>query len=343
MIHSTEPIVIVSGADEGYALPLAVTIRSAIDHLADSHRLDIYILDGGIRESSKERLCKSWEDPRVRIEWVTVNEEKFKRLPVSLHVTPATYLRLAIAEHLPITVRRAIYLDADMLVCRDLGLLWAEPQGDALALAVQDYAAPYVDAANSMASYARAHPYLGATRPIANFRELNLSPDAEYFNGGMLVIDIHRWRRERLMNRFWDCLSEHREHVLWWDQYALNVVLAGKWRSLDLRWNQGAHLFVYPTAEKSPFDQATFERLKHDPWIIHFCSPSKPWNYYCHHPAAKAFHHCLQRTEWRDWIAQRPKPFVSAWWRHHYKPIRNHWKTQLTQLKSCLGFTRRAA
>lgn len=342
-IDSIDPIVLVSGADDGYALPLAVTIRSVIDHLADHRRLDVYILDGGITEASKQRLAQSWQDPRVRIEWVTVNEEAFLKLPVSLHVTSATYLRLAIAEHLPTTVSRAIYLDADMLVCRDLGLLWDEPQGDALTLAVQDYAAPYVDASTRLASYAEARPYLAATRPIANFRELNLSPNAEYFNGGLLVIDIKRWRLERLLIEFLDCLSKHREHVLWWDQYVLNVVLAGKWRGLDLRWNQGAHLYMYPTAAKSPFDQLTFAQLRSDPWIVHFCSPSKPWDYFCRHPATNAFHQCLKRTEWRDWRAERPKPFLRVWWGHHYKPVRNRWKTEITELKSSLGFMRRAA
>ncbi len=296
-----EPIVLVSGCDDAYAMPLAVTIRSAIDHLADDRRLQIYILDGGISESSQQRLVQSWQDPRVDVEWIAVSTGDLAGLPISHHVTNSTYLRLAIAEYLPAVVERAIYLDADMLVCRDLGLLWDEPQGDALTLAVQDYAAPYLDASRSLANYADAHPFLAATHPVANFRELGLAEDAEYFNGGLLVIDVKRWRQERLVNEFLQCLSNHRDHVLWWDQYALNVVLAGRWRGLDLRWNQGAHLFRYPTAAKSPFDQVTFGQLQCDPWIVHFCSPAKPWHYFCHHPATEAFQQCLKRTEWCDW------------------------------------------
>lgn len=342
-MKSQDSIVVVSGADDAYTLPLAVTIASAIETLAADRRLEVFILDGGITDSSKKRLHASWDDPRVEVNWVSVNRELFQKFPVSHHVNASTYMRLAIAEYLPDSVERAIYLDADMLVCKDLGCLWDEPQGDAAALAVQDYAAPYIDASTSLEDFQKAAPYLAAVNPIANYRDLQLPADAPYLNGGMLVINVRAWRERGLTKRFFECLDVHREHVLWWDQYALNVVLAGDWRELDLRWNQGAHLFVYPHPDDSPFDSTTYQQIVDDPWIVHFCSPDKPWNYFCRHPSTRAFRRQVQQTDWRHWKPDRPQKFVRRWWGHHYKPAREQWKTQVRRVKNNLGIRKRAA
>ncbi|QDT05697.1 General stress protein A [Rubripirellula lacrimiformis] len=342
-MNQQETMVWVSGADEGYVMPLAVTIRSAIDHLSPDRRAEIYILDGGITRASKDRMERSWQDDRISVHWVSAEGSDIEGLPVSLHVTSSTYLRLAIAERLPSSVDRAIYLDADMLVCRDLSLLWDEPQGDASVLAVQDYAAPWIDSTRSLSASSETLRYLATSRPIANFEELGIDEDAMYFNGGLLVIDVKRWREERIFRQFLDCLSDHRQHVLWWDQYALNVVLAGKWRSLDLRWNQGAHLFSYPGATQSPFDSDTFQMLHQDPWVVHFCSPEKPWNYFCHHPATADFFRTLRDTAWSGYTPPRPEQYLRRLWGYHYKPVRAHWKFRTRCLKSMVGYRRRAA
>jgi len=52
-------ITLVSASDDSYAMPLAVTIRSALDHLASGRRLRLYVVDGGLSEANKARLLKS--------------------------------------------------------------------------------------------------------------------------------------------------------------------------------------------------------------------------------------------------------------------------------------------
>src|SRR4029079_19594827 len=44
--NSQREITRVSAFDDGYAMPLAVTIRSVLDHLAGDRCLRLYILDG---------------------------------------------------------------------------------------------------------------------------------------------------------------------------------------------------------------------------------------------------------------------------------------------------------
>lgn len=333
MAISHTPLVIVGGADEAYAMPLAVTIRSAINHLSPDREMHIYVLDGGMSELSKQRLRQSWRETRVEVTFVAVDRGAFVDLPTSLHVSDSTYLRLKMAELLPTTIGRAIYLDSDMLVRRDLTELWMQDFGGAAVMAVRDYAAPFIDPDCHPEVGDAAKILMSSRQPVPNFKELNIPGDAEYFNAGMMVVDVDRWRSESMAAKFLACLEQNREHLRWWDQYALNVVLAGRWRPLDYRWNQGVHLFKYPSAAKSPFEKETYRRLLQDPWIVHFCSPSKPWDYFSSHPATSEFFGVLQQTAWAGWRPQRPKRYLRALWGHHYKPVRDRWKPQTTQLK----------
>jgi lipopolysaccharide biosynthesis glycosyltransferase len=326
---SSGEIVVVTAADEGYAVPLAVTIRSALDSLGASRRMRLFILDGGIAEQSKRRLVESWDDPRLTIDWLQPDLWQIHDLPVSDHVSLTAYARLLMPGLLPSDVTRVIYLDSDMLVRRDLGNLWDEPQGDHPLLAVQEFAAPYVDSKLGLPTFERCRQHLAAQIPIPNYRELGLPGDAKYFNSGLLVIDLVQWRRAGIAASVLDVLRKHRQHVLWWDQYALNVVLAGRWRPLDQLWNQGAHIFVYPKWEESPFDRETFELLRSSPWIVHFCSPTKPWQYFCRHPYTRDFRRCLRQTAWENWHPARPPKFLRQWWNFHYRPRRKEWKAKL--------------
>lgn len=343
MADAHREIVVVSGADDGYAIPLAVAIRSALDRLAAHRRMRLFILDGGLADESAARLMQSWRDPRLAVEWLRPDVDLVRDLPVSDHISLAAYLRLLMPSLLPADVRRVIYMDADMLVRRDLGDLWNEPLDGWSVLAAQDLAAPFLDSSSSLPNFERVNRHLAAAWPVANYRELGLPRDGMYFNSGLLVVDLDRWRRERTADAVLDCLRTHRQHVLWWDQYALNVVLAGKWRPLDRRWNQGAHVYQYPSWADSPLDAETFARVRRDPWIVHFCSPSKPWQYFCPHPYTRAWRTCLRRTAWRDWRPQRPADFVRLWWDFHYQPLRTQWKTRTRALKRAVGYKRRRA
>jgi lipopolysaccharide biosynthesis glycosyltransferase len=337
-------IVVVSGADNGYAMPLAVTMRSALDRLAPNQRMRLFILDGELTDENKRRLEDSWRDPRLTLEWLRPDIDLVRDLPVSDHISIAAYLRLLMPTLLPADVTRVIYMDADMMVRRDLSDLWKEPQGDHAVLAIQDLAAPYIDATYSAPNIERCYPHLAAAHPIANFRELGLPRDGMYFNSGLLVFDVAQWRRERIAEQVLECLRVHREHVLWWDQYALNVVLARRWRALDHRWNQGASIYAYPDWTLSPFDRATFETIRDSPWIVHFCTPTKPWHYFCRHPFTREFRAALLQTAWRDWRPERPENFMSQWWSFHYRPIRYEWKNKVRALKRAVGYkSRRAA
>ena len=297
---------VVVASDRGFAMPLAVTICSVLRTLGPGVCLDLHVIDVGIGVAGRARLLESWRDERLTVHWHSVDRLALKNLPVSGHLTPAAYARLFAPRLLPAELSRVIYLDSDLLVLEDLAALWAEPMADAACLAVPDLGCPWVDCAATLPNYARCRQYLGVHPAIPNYRDVGMSPDAPYFNSGVMVMDLERWRAADITQAALDILGRNRQHVLWADQYALNVALYQRWRPLALSWNQGSHIYRYPTWQDSPFDLTSLSACRFDPRIVHFTSEAKPWLYDNSHPYRSLFFAVLDETAWRGWRPRVP-------------------------------------
>ena len=150
-----DPVVVLA-ADEGFAMPLAATVRSALDNLAANRKLRIYLLESGLAPELKERVVRSWPPGRFSVEWLTVDRAALADLPVSGHLSIAGYYRILIPRLLPRSVERTIYLDSDMIVRADLARLWDLDLDGAGAWRAQDCSAPCMDASEGLANFADA-------------------------------------------------------------------------------------------------------------------------------------------------------------------------------------------
>jgi lipopolysaccharide biosynthesis glycosyltransferase len=318
-------------------------VLSLLRRLGRISSLQLYLLDGGLKASSKERLLRLCSDSCVRVKWLDPDLSLLDGLPVSGHVTRTAYARLLLPSLLPQNLSKVIYLDSDLLICRDITALWAEPFEGAACLAITDSAAPWIDAEVAAPTFKRFQSHLAAARPIPNYREIGLDPRARYFNSGVLSIDLAAWRAQAIVPQALECLEKHRENVLWWDQYALNVVLHGRWRPLDVRWNQGSHVFHYPSADECPFDKATWRMARNDPWIVHFTSHVKPWHFGCPHPYRRRFFKTVDRSPWRGWRPQKPYDGFSGWLNYEYQRYRQWRRDRRTKRKQLRSASRRAA
>ena len=120
-----------------------------------------------------------------------------------------------------------------------------------------------------------------------------------------MLLDLALWRAERLASRLLDYLESHAHAIRWWDQDALNAVLAGRWGELDPRWNQTPQFWEPAQDDGDPFTPALRELVIRNPWIVHYSTWSKPWHWSCTHPAREGFFEVLDRTEWAGWRPRR--------------------------------------
>ena len=306
--------VIACATDDRYAMPLSVTMRTAARQLPSGKRLTLYVLDGGISEENRRRLERSWCDVPIDVNWLRPDSSQVAGLKTSHHISPVAYYRILLPHVLPESLDRVLYLDCDLLIRANLMELWNQRLNQDWCLAIPDVACPNVDARQGMSNFRRACPYLASLRPIPNYPEFNISPAAPYFNSGVLLINLAAWRREGLPEKMLDCLREHERHVWCWDQYALNIALAGHWRPLPLRWNVGTHVFEYPSIDHAPLPRDQFAEALEDPSIVHFTTEFKPWNYGIDHPYRTAFFDVLDETAWSGWRPEKPPFQLKSWW-----------------------------
>lgn len=341
------PLVIVTAADDAYALPLAVTIRSALDHLPAAQPLDLYVFDGGLTPLSKQRLLSSWSRPGLTVHWLAPPLSEILQLKTESHLNFVTYLRLFMPRMLPQEYDRAIFLDADLLVQRNLQELWSTNLGDAPLAAVNDYFTPYLNTREAIGRASICDRYPEARLPIPNYEQLGLAGAAAYFNAGVMLINLDRWRELDVLDRAIQLLEQHREHVRFCDQYALNILFSELWLPLDPRWNQNSNVWAWAGPDDGALDPRRFRTLRRDPWIVHFTWTRKPWHHGCTHPATRAFFKVADRTDWRGWRPPAPPRNLAqrmgdgylryrAWYRQHVSPT-------LRSLKIAAGLKNKAA
>lgn len=337
-------VVIVSACDDHYVRGVAACVRSAIDHLRPGQPADVFVLDGGISDVSKRRLTRSWRREATSVQWLAPDWNLLRELPVSGHISHSTYLRLLMAELLPPQVQKAIYLDADTIVNRSLEELWSVDLQGKYCAAVQDAYAPVLEPKrlgrplHSM-KFCEADGY-----PIPNYQALGLSPNAKYFNAGIMLVNVARWRDEQVMRRALECLDVNAASVRFWDQYPLNVLFSQQWRPLDPRWNQNSVLFRMTSWNEGPHSEAVHALTLSDPWIVHFDYKPKPWQVDCTHPFRRLYFKHLDRTVWRWWRPRRTISQYSAiaarvpgrvyqgfrkWRQTRVSPILRQWKGRL--------------
>ncbi|BBD58573.1 glycosyl transferase family 8 [Nostoc sp. HK-01] len=285
---TSQPIFLVCAADNNYAMPLAVTVRSALANLKSKRKISLLIIDGGISKSNKKKIIKSFSPEQIDIYWVQPDNKIFENLVLSRHLTISCYYRLLITEFLPQEVNKAIYLDSDMVVTGDLEELWNIDIADNYVLAVQD----------------DVQLYISMSTGLRNYQDHGLSPDRKYFNSGLLVINLEKWRTENIGLKVISYLRENIEYAPD-DQDGLNAVMAGKWGELHPKWNQMPRVYNYLSSEDSPYPEDIYQEMLHNPGIIHFTNAPKPWysglRTQCQHPKKHLFFQYLDMTSWKGW------------------------------------------
>jgi lipopolysaccharide biosynthesis glycosyltransferase len=287
----TESCVVVCAADNNYVIPLSVTLKSILVNLKTPQKITCFVIDGGIEESNKQKILKSLDSKQITIKWLQPTDSILNKVKVSGHVTVATYYRLLIPDLLPQQLKKAIYLDCDLVVNEDLQQLWTIDIGDTYLLAVQDMGIREV-----------SNPRGG----LHNYQELGIHPNSKYLNAGVMVFNLEKWRTENISTRAIEYLEQNKEHVLNWDQDGVNAVLVGKWRELDPRWNQTPSVYKYRSWKDSPFTEEVYKSVIQQPYIVHFATAIKPWHYYCEHPAKGLFFQYLDITPWSGWRPKKP-------------------------------------
>jgi lipopolysaccharide biosynthesis glycosyltransferase len=193
----------------------------------------------------------------------------------------ATFCRYLAAELIPDS-GRCVYVDGDVIVRRDPA-----------ALAGADLHGRTLGAVRS-----RVAPFVASPGGVRSWFEFGLPGAAAYFNAGVLVMDLDRWRAEDVTARLTKFLVRYGDTTWFSDQEALNAVLWDDWVPLDRRWNYVTHVVesFLPAPEDEP----------EDPAIVHFAGRSKPWVFGTMPMYAEEWYRVLESTPWTGFVPAPP-------------------------------------
>lgn len=226
-------------------MPLLVLLHGLVERISGARPV-LHLLHAELSAASLERVGRLVEMRAWRFDP--------GEIPPHPRFPPEAAAPLLLPQLLPESLDRVLFLDADLLVMDDVRRLWEwDLQGNVIA-----------------AGRDSAIPTCGSARGVKDLAAWGVRPEAEYFNGGVLVIDLQAWRRADVTARAFGYLRRTGSKVDFLHQEALNAVLGDRCRSLPARWN------LLGGVAGRRFERPESEAWR-DPAIVHFAGRLKPW------------------------------------------------------------------
>lgn len=261
---------VVFASDENYVPYLSVAIISFLKNNEKSFDyINMFILDSDIKKDSKNKLQDLVKSFNVNLTFINsnnlINFEGIKSMDKNDVISFAAYSRLFLSSLIPKEINKILYLDCDSLILGSFEELWDKNIENYYCGAVLDQ-------------------YNGTT---ITKKIIGLNDFDNYFNSGVLLINLEKWREENIESKFLDFLFTNKNNIFLHDQDVINSVLKDKILVLDPKFNLMSpfHDLNYNTVIKweglynKYYDEKCIESALNSPVFIHFTggNVTRPW------------------------------------------------------------------
>ena len=299
---TTASFPIVFSANDYFIPYTAVTIQSMLEHSSDDKKYQIFILHKDIPLKTIEIIKRQISGySNFSIDFIDVSKfiAGYSFFTGNRNdLTIEAYFRLLIPDLFKES-EKALYLDGDMLCHTDIANLYMINLNGKLIAAVKDLGA--------IRDYYR-HKKQG--KPDRGYGICTVNTPDNYFNSGMLILNIKQFRETLPTKRMLEFAASHSWKMH--DQDVLNILCEQQAFLLPLRWN-----FIYPNSnfEYDNYEKhlpghlyAEYQNEKNSPHIIHLAGSSrKPWENWGNIPYFDDFWKYATRTPFIDIIIDRMK------------------------------------
>lgn len=167
---------VVYASNDGYARHLATSMVSLFDRNQEMKEIVIYVLSMGLSQESKDRLSSIAEKYERCLHIIELHDIK-SRFDYEIDTRGfdiSAMGRLFVGQLLPQQMEKVLYLDCDTVVVQPLGKLWdMDLKGHILGAVMEPTIYEEVK------------------------RDIGLTQEEAYFNSGVLLIDLKRWRQKQ--------------------------------------------------------------------------------------------------------------------------------------------------
>ena len=263
--------------------PMFGVVVTSVGINVTSDDVTMYLLHNGLKDSTVKRLQKIADRYNVGLKFLEIDLEILKDCPVNENFHYGNimmYARLLLPSMLP-NLDKVIYLDCDLVVCKDLQSLWETDVNDmAVAMAPDLW---YQDKGTLS----------------------RLGINNNYLNSGVIVMNLDYWRKHDVQNRLLSYIIDKGNELIYNDQDALNVILNNERRQLSARYNV-TPCYFHRNLDNYPKEMhEEIREARINPIIFHFLGNIKPWSLGCYVPGKKLFMKYQKESGWRHFIIEK--------------------------------------
>lgn len=259
-------------------LPQLQVLLTSLHVNSSAEKIVLYLLHSGIPEAALGKLNQQCQAFDYSFFPIYVEDELFQNAPVTKQYPKEMYYRLLAPQLLPDDVKRVLYVDPDILIINPIRPLWEmDLDGNLFAAAA----------------------HTGKTELANSVNQIRLGTKRDYYNSGVLLMDLEACRQEIEPQTLFDYVELHRKELVLPDQDVLNGLYSQRILSLeDVLWNYDARNYSsYLLRSGGVYDLRWV--MEHTA-ILHFCGKEKPWKPKYFRRFGILYQHYVQLTR-RDW------------------------------------------
>ena len=267
--------------DEKYVKLVATSMISLFENNNEFTEIYVYIIENNISESSKKELINIALKYKRNVEFIELKEicnglKTDNSFPIS------SFSRLFLSNLT--NIDKIIYLDCDSIVNNSFYDLWNEN--------IEDY---YI---------------AGVLDTINSFYKttVGLQHESNYINAGLLLINLKKWRDDKIESKFLDFINLYNGSVPHHDQGTLNAICNDKIYILHPKYNLMPPMLIYNENKikklyslNQYYSQKELDEASENPVFIHFTADfyNRPWFKECSHPMKNIFLKYFNKTAWK--------------------------------------------
>jgi lipopolysaccharide biosynthesis glycosyltransferase len=248
-------------------------------------RSDIYVLvDETVVDADVNLLKRTSDVFSLKLDVITLDSSWKSCIPEPFsrgwsHVSPVAFAKLMAVDLLPAGYQRCLILDTDLMVVGSLSeLLSLSLNGYPLA-AVRDF-----------------------MMPETSGQRLSLTTPSSYFNSGVLLIDVEKWKKADPLAQIASWESAMLSKITFLEQDILNIIFEKNYLEIDPCFN---HMIMVSLAGEIPNPGSA----SNHPVIYHFPGQIKPWHEYCPQRIQNFYFNYANACRW---VGMKLKEPVSA-------------------------------